>query len=176
MREASGSLCRRWAENVTEMNDRWRSAEDNIDHIEAYFLPRNIGMAGVLAGGTQQAGLFLGTDGAIGSAVFIRRAGLHFHEDEPIMLQSNLLRSNLLRSNLLRSNLPSNEIDFAGAGGHAIVAGDDDDSGTPQMAMGDIFAAAAQGMGGSEVALPAMVAEDIGELVKLSQHDDGPPS
>src|SRR5260370_39760033 len=102
---------------------RW-GTEDNVNDIEANFFPRDFGMAGILARGTQQAELLLVPDCPVGSAVLVCLAGFHFNEHERIFF-------------------PSDEIDFSAAGCHALVTSRDHDSGTLQVAVRDVFAAAA---------------------------------
>lgn len=128
------------------MGDRWRCREDYINGIEADILPSDIGVAPEFPGCADQAGSLLQTDGAVGSAIVICLTRFHFHEDQAVIL-------------------PTDEIDFAGAGRHTIVAGDDDEPVTLQVTVRDILAAAAQGMVGSEVALTGVVPDHIREFV-----------
>jgi len=118
-------LRRWWSEDITEMNHGWRSAEYDGDDIEANLFPRNLCVASILAGGAEQAGLFLGADGSVGSSVFVGLPRFHFDENEIIVF-------------------PADQVDFAGAGSHTVVAGDDDDPLALQVTLGDVLSSAAK--------------------------------
>ena len=66
----------------------------------------------------------MNADGAVGSAIVICLARFHFNEYQAIIL-------------------PTDEVDFAGAGSHAIVAGDDDDPVALQVTVRDVLTTAA---------------------------------
>ena len=90
---------------------------------------------------------FSPADGAFGSAEFIALARLDLYENQ-------------------RVAVPSDQIDFAGSGAGAIVAGDHHDAGAPQVAMRDVFAAAPEGMVGCQAVFAAMMPQSVGELVQ----------
>src|SRR5260370_4239643 len=106
------------------MDHRRGRTEDHGNDIESNFFPSDFGMAGILTSRAQQAELLLFPDRAVGRAVLVCLAGFHFDEYERILF-------------------PSNEIDFSAAGRHTVVTSHDHDSGALQVAMRDVFAAAA---------------------------------
>src|SRR6266852_4076721 len=61
----------RWAEGIAKMNDGRRVSENNVNDIEANFLPRDFGMVGILAGGAQQAELLLFPNRPVRCAVLV---------------------------------------------------------------------------------------------------------
>jgi hypothetical protein len=133
------------------MGDRWRCCEDYINCIEADILPSDIGVAGEFPGSADQTRALLEANGAVGSAIVIGLPRFHLDEDQPIIL-------------------PTDEIDFASAGGHAIVAGDNDEPVTLQVTVGDVLAATTKGMVGSKVMLPGTLPEHIGEFIEPAHH------
>ncbi len=133
------------------MRDRWRCCEDDINCIEADILPGDIGVPRKLAGGPDQTGALLEANGAVGSPIVIGLPRLHLDEDQPIIL-------------------PTDEINFAGAGRHAVVAGDDDEPVTLQVTVGYVLAAATKGVVGSKVMLPGTLPEHIGEFIEPAHH------
>src|SRR5271167_732049 len=135
----------RLAKNIEKMGDRWRRSKDDVDRVETDLLPRNVGVAREFLGGSGYARPLLGADGAVGSAIIVGLAGFHFDENQLVAV-------------------PANEVDLTGTRGHATVAGDDDDAVALQVTVGNILAAAAEGMVGREVAMPGMVAQHVGEL------------
>src|SRR5579864_6463453 len=147
----TAGLCSGRPEDIAKVGDRWRSGKYDVDGIETDLLPKNIGLTGEFPGGADQARLLLLADGAIRSAVLIGLAGFDLDENELIIL-------------------PTDQINFAGSGGHAIVAGDDDDPMTLQVTVGNILAAAAQGVIRSEVAMASVVPEHISEFIQASHH------
>lgn len=128
------------------MGHRGRCCEDYGHRIEPDFLPEDVGVTRELASGSDYARALLGANSTVGGAIFVGLAGFHFDEYQAVIL-------------------PPDEIDFSGAGSHAIVAGDDDNPMALQVTVGDILATAAEGVVSSEVALPGMIPEDIGEFV-----------
>jgi len=133
------------------MDDRRRSAKDNGDCIETNILPGDVGVARKLPSSADQARALLWTDRTVGPAIFIGLTRFHFDEHQPAVL-------------------PPDEIDFAGAGGHAIVAGDDDNPLPLQVAVCNILTAAAEGVVWRKVALAGMVPEHVGEFVQATHH------
>ncbi len=128
------------------MGHRGRCCKDYGHRIEPDFLPEDVGVSRELPSGTDYARSFLGTNSAVGGSVFVGLTGFHFDEYQAVIL-------------------PPDEIDFSGAGSHAIVVGDDDNPVALQVTVGDILATASEGVVRSEVALPGMMPEDIGEFV-----------
>jgi hypothetical protein len=133
------------------MGDRGRRREDDVDCIEANVLPGDIRVAGKFVRGTDQASAFLGANRAVRRAVFIRLTGFHFNEYQAIAF-------------------PADEVDFASTRSHAIVAGDDSDPIALQVTVSDVFAPAAQSVVRSEMTLPGVLPENIGELIQATHH------
>ena len=90
---------------------------------------------------------FLASDGAVRSTEFIGLPGFDLDEDQ-------------------RVAVPSDQVNLACPRPEAVIPGDHDDTGTLQVPMGNIFAAAPQGVIGCHVALAAAVSQAIGEPVK----------
>src|SRR5689334_1775365 len=104
-----------------------------------------------IAPGPHHVRPFLTADGAVRRAVFIGLAGLDFNKDQ-------------------RVAVPADKVEFAGSGAGAVIPGDHDDAGALQVAMGDIFPAAAERVVRRHVTLAAAMPQAVCELVKESYH------
>jgi hypothetical protein len=126
---------------------RWGGGEHHVHHVKSNLLPWHFGLPGILAGGANEAGLFLCPDGAVRRTVLVSLAGLDLHEDQRIAF-------------------PSNQIHLAGAGRQAVIAIHDDNSGALQKALGDVLAAPAEGVVVSHVPPARVLAEEVREFIE----------
>jgi hypothetical protein len=131
---------------------RWSSGEHYVHYVKANLLPWHLGLAGILAGGTNQASLFLEPDGAVRRTVFVSLPGFDFHKDQRIAF-------------------PANQIHLTGAGRQAVIAIHNDNSGALQKPLGDVLAAAAEGVVLSHVPPSGVLPEEIREFEKLAGHN-----
>ena len=133
------------------MNDRRRVGEDDGNGIEANLIPFDAGTVHVSAGGSDDVLLLLLIYGAIRAAKFKAAARLDLNEDNQV-------------------SLPRDHVDLRIAA-RLVVAGDNLQALLLKIAMGDIFAAAAQrGRLRHRLALPqlpgcvAQLPEELGGL------------
>jgi len=126
---------------------RWKRRENNVHHVKAHLLPGHFGLPGILAGGTNQAGLFLEPDGPVRRTVLVGLAGFNLHENQGIPF-------------------PANQIHFAAAGRQAVVAIDDDNSCALQKPLRDVLTAAAEGVVVSHVPPARVLPEEVREFIE----------
>ena len=129
------------------MDERGRIREDDGDGIEADLSPGDSGACGVGAGSAHDVLLLLSVDGALGAGDAIRHARFHFDEDNGIPIARD-------------------DIDLGVALIGAIVASDDSQPGAAEIAMGEVFAAAAERRVGCQEAAFAKVARRVAQLPK----------
>jgi hypothetical protein len=99
----------------------------------------------ILAGGAEQSLALLGVDGAVGLAEIDGGPGLDFDEYEGVAL-------------------PGDDVDFPGAAGSAIVPRHHDAAATAEIAMREVFPAAAV------VVTESPGADRVGEAVDQADH------
>jgi hypothetical protein len=131
---------------------RWSSGEHYVYYVKANLLPWHFGLPGVLAGGTNQASLFLEPDGAVRRAVLVSLPGFDFDEDQRIAF-------------------PAHQIHLTGAGRQAVIAIHNNNSGALQKPLGDVLAAPAEGVVLGHVPPTGVLPEEIRELEKLAGHN-----
>jgi hypothetical protein len=130
------------------MCDRRRiGLEHHVNDVKSNLLPWHFGLPGILAGGTNQAGLFLGPDGAVGRTVFVSLPRFDFDENQRIAF-------------------PANQIHLTGAGRQAVIAIHDDNSGALQKPLGKVLAASAEGVVLSHVPPARVLPDDVREFIE----------
>src|SRR5580698_7789261 len=128
---------------------RPKSLEYHVHYVKANLLPGNSSLLSIFAGGTNQVGLFLESDGTVRRTVLIRLAGLGFDEDQ-------------------RVAFPANQIHL---GCHPVIAVHDDNSDTLQKPLGNVLAAPAESVVVRPVPPTRMLPEEFCEFEKLVGHN-----
>jgi len=131
---------------------RLKRLEHHVHYVKANLLPWHFGLMSIFAGGANQAGLFLESDGTVRRTVLMRLVRFDFDEDQRIAF-------------------PANQIHFTSPGCRPVIAIHDDNSDALQEPLGNVLAAPAEGVVFGRVPPARLLPEEFCEFKKLVGHN-----